>query len=107
MSTKITVASEKGYHLYTECYDPARVWLRLDDDPEFRLITEQAGGGGGIGSGPYTSLTVAIPTRVWKRMVRIYARAHGRKKIRPRRGLAGRRLTRRFRRSREQTNPAV
>jgi len=103
MSTKITVMSEKGYHLYTERYDRTRVWLRLDDDPEFRLITEQAGGGGGIGSGPYTALTVAIPMGIWKRMVRQGLQTlnyeRGRKKFRPHRGLIGSRLTRRFKRS--------
>lgn len=97
MSTRTTLAHEKGYRIYTERHDPTRVWLQLDDDPEFRLITEQAGGGGGIGSGPFTSLTVAIPRGVWKRLVHAYARAGEKKRIRLKKKMIGLRHSRRIR----------
>lgn len=67
MSTKCTIGYGDTHHLYEECFDPDKVWLRLDGkDFEAEVGTRQ----------DTASVTVGIDVTVWRKIVEAWLQSH-------------------------------
>jgi hypothetical protein len=63
MSTKCTIGYGPKHHLYEECFDPDRVWLRLDNAvPDMTLVEGQ--------------VTVGIDIKIWREIVEAWMKSH-------------------------------
>lgn len=67
MSTKCTIGHSDAYHLYEECFDSDKVYLRLDGHD----MTAEIGSRLGL-----PSVTVGIDVGIWRRIVESWLKSH-------------------------------
>ena len=69
MSTKCTIGYGDSHHLYEECFDPDRVYLRLEGNAANTEIE-------GVIGDPSPCVTVGIDITIWRRIVEAWLKSH-------------------------------
>ncbi len=67
MSTKCTIGHSESFHLYEECFDSDRVYLRLDGSDVVAQIDTR---------GKTTQVTVGIDVSVWRQITEAWQKSH-------------------------------
>jgi len=64
MSTKMTISSDEGYHLFKEAFGDEVVYLQLNDCKELTIKDNY------FGSQHERQITIGIPSEIWEHILK-------------------------------------